>query len=67
MKEMLDIQYQFQSEMDIHDVTVKVLLLHILNLISGRDPHHGMEPDTAQAMIEVLGYQKVSDGEPLQV
>ena len=62
---MLDTQCQFQSEMDIHDVTVKVLLLHALNLISGENPHHGMEPDAAQAMIKVLGYQKVSNGKPL--
>ncbi len=67
MKEMLDAQCQFQAEMDIHDTTVNVLLLHTHNLISGEDPHHGMEQDTAQAMIEVLGYQKVSSGKPLQV
>ena len=65
MKEMLDMQCQFQSKMDVHDATVKVLLLLTHNLISGEDPHHGMEPDTAQATIEVLGYQKVSNGEPL--
>ncbi len=66
LKEMLDVQCQFQSEMDIHDTIVKVLLLHAHNLIS-EDPHHGMELDIAQAMIEVLGYQRVGDGESLQV
>ena len=65
VKEMLDTQCQFQSKMDIRDTTVKVLLLHTHNLISSENPHHGMEPDAAQAMIEVLGYQKVSNGKPL--
>ena len=64
---MLNVQCQFQAEMDVHDATVNILLLHVHNLISGEDPHHRMEQDTAQAMIEVLGYQKVSSGEPLRV
>ncbi len=51
--------------MDVRNITLKVLLIHALNLINGENPHHGMEPDAAQAMIEVLGYQKVSNGEPL--
>ena len=51
--------------MDICDVTVKVLLLHAHNLISGENPHHGMEPEAAQAILKVLGYQKVADGKPM--
>ena len=53
--------------MDIRNATVKVLLLHAHNLINSDPPQHGMEPEAAQAMIEVLGYQKVADGEPMQV
>ena len=65
LKEMVDSQCQFQHEMDIHDATVKVLLLHAHNLISGENPQHGMEPEAAQAIIKVLGYQKVTDGKPM--
>ena len=53
--------------MDACNVTMKVLLLHVHNLISGNDPHHGMEPEAAQALLKVLGYQKVTDGEPMRV
>ena len=67
LKEMLHLQCQFNYEMDIHDATVKVLLLHAHNLISGDTPQHGMEPEAAQAMIEVLGYQKIADGKPMRV
>ena len=65
LKEMVDSQCQFQHEMDICNTTVKVLLLHAHNLINGENPQHGMEPEAAQAIIEVLGYQKVTDGEPM--
>ncbi len=67
LKEMLDSQCQFNYKMDICDAMVKVLLLHAHNLISGKVPQHGMEPEAAQAIIEVLGYQKIADGKPLQV
>ncbi len=67
LKEKVGSQYQFQCEMDACDVTVKVLLLHTHNLISGNDPHHGMEPEEAQALLEILGYKKVTDGKPMQV
>ena len=67
LKEMVDLQCQFQHEMDLHNATVKALLLHAHNLISGETPQHGMEPEAAQAMIKVLGYQKVTDGEPMRV
>ena len=67
LKEMVELQCQFQHKMDICDTTVKVLLLHAHNLISGENPQHGMEPEAAQAILEVLGYQKVTDGEPMQV
>ncbi len=40
LKEMVGMQYQFQQEMDAHDMTMKVLLLHTHNLISGNDMHH---------------------------
>ncbi len=54
---MVDLQCQFQHEMDICDATVKVLLLHAHNLISGETPQYGMEPEAVQAMmIKVLGY-----------
>ncbi len=65
LREMLHSQYQFNQELDICDAKLKVLLLHAHNLISGKAPQHGMEQEAAQAMIKVLGYQKVSDGEPL--
>ncbi len=65
LKEMWHSQCQFNHDMDIHDAMVKVLLLHMHNLISGKAPQHGMEPEAAQAMLEVLGYQKITDGEPL--
>ncbi len=48
----------------ICNAMVKVLLLHAHNLISGETPQYGMEPE---AMIKVLGYQKVTDSKPLQV
>ena len=67
LKEMVGTQYQFKCEMDACDVTVKVLLLHAHNLISRNDPHHGMEPEAVQALLEILGYKKVADGEPMQV
>ena len=65
LKEMLHSQCQFNYKMDIRNATVKVLLLHAHNLISGEAPQHGMEPEAAQAMIKVLGYQKITDGKPL--
>ncbi len=67
LKEMVDSQCQFQHEIDICDATVKVLLLHTHNLISRENPQHGMEPEAAQAILKVLGYQKVADGKPMQV
>ncbi len=67
LKEMVGSQYQFQHKMDTCDVIVKVLLLHAHNLISGKDPHHGMELEAAQALLKVLGYQKVTDGKPIQM
>ncbi len=67
LKEMVELQCQFQCKMDICDVTVKALLLHAHNLISGENPQHGMELEAAQAILEVLGYQKVTDGKPMQV
>ncbi len=67
LKEMLDLQCQFNYNMDICNATVKVLLLHVHNLISGKAPQHGMELEAAQGMIEVLGYQKIADSEPLRV
>ena len=65
LKEMVESQCQFQHEMDVCDMMVKVLLLHAHNLISGENPQHGMEPEAAQAILEVLGYQKVADGKPM--
>ena len=56
LKEMVGSQYQFQCEMDICDMMVKVLLLHAHNLIIGENPHRGMEPEAAQAILKVLGY-----------
>ena len=67
LKEMVGLQYQFQCKMDIRNVTVKVLLLHMHNLITGENLYHGMELEAAQAILEVLGYQKVANGEPMQV
>ena len=54
LKEMVGMQYQFQCEMDAHDVTVKVLLLHMHNLISGNNLHQGMEPEAAQVKTQSL-------------
>ena len=65
LKEMVESQYQFQHKMDAHDMTVKVLLLHAHNLIMGENPHCGIEPEAVQAILKVLGYQKVTDGKPL--
>ncbi len=65
LKEMVGLQYQFQHDMDARDLTVKVLLLHTHNLISGNNLHHGMEPEAAQALLEILGYKKVTDAKPL--
>ena len=67
LKEMVGSQYQFQCKMDVYNVTVKVLLLHAQNLISGENPQHGMELEAAQAILKVLGYKKVTDGKPMQV
>ena len=64
-KEMVALQYQFQCDMDAHNLTVKVLLHHAHNLISGNDLHQGMEPDAAHALLGILGYKKVADAEPL--
>ena len=64
---MVGSEYHFQRDMDACDLTVKVLLLHAHNLISGNDPHHGMEPEAAQALLKILGYKKVTDAEPLRV
>ena len=67
LKEMLHSQCQFNYKMDICNTMVKVLLLDVHNLISGEAPQYGMEPEAAQAMIKVLGYQKIADGKPLWV
>ncbi len=65
--EMVGTQYQFQCELEACDLVMKVLLLHAHNLISGNDPHQGMELEAAQALLKLLGYKKVTDGEPLKV
>ena len=57
LREMVGTQYQFQHELEAHDLVMKVLLLHTHNLISGNDPHQGMEPEGAQALLELLGYK----------
>ncbi len=67
LKKMVRSQYQFQCKMDICNATVKVLLLHAHNLISGENPQYGIEPEAAQAILKVLGYQKVTDGKPMRV
>ncbi len=67
LREMVGMQYQFQCEMEAHDLVMKVLLLHAHNLISRNDPHEGMEPEAAQALLRLLGYKKVTDSEPLKV
>ncbi len=65
LKEMVGLQYQFQHNMDAHDLTMKVLLHHAHNLISGNNPHQGMEPDAAHALLGILRYKKVADAKPL--
>ncbi len=67
LREMVGTQYQFQCELEACDLVMKVLLLHAHNLISGNNPHQGMELEAAQALLELLGYKKVTDGEPLKV
>ncbi len=65
LREMLHSQYQFNQDLDICDAIVKVLLLHGHNLITGKAPQCGMELEAVQAMLEVLGYQKITDSKHL--
>ena len=62
---MLGSQYEFQHDMDAHNITVKVLLHHAHNLISGSDLHQRMEPDAAHTLLGLLGYKKVADAKPM--
>ncbi len=39
LREMVGTQYQFQHKLEACDLVMKVLLLHVHNLISGNDPH----------------------------
>ena len=64
---MLYTQHQFNDELNVLNTAVKILLIHAYNMLCSLTPHHGLDPEAANFMIEAMGYKKLADANPVRV